>query len=145
MNNYMNMSPNDFIKLLEKKDTEINRLKKIVAKTNENIKIVGRQNTRLKKKCDRYQQKFDAERLSGAKLVVTIKRDGGQFKFRAVSVFDNRTRSFWTDEQIHERGIERFLNFDDLKETLNWNLNGDGSKFRFRWCESGEGRAYIFH
>ena len=37
---------------------------------------------------------------------------------------------------------------DDVKETLNWNLNGDDSKYQFKWGQSGkgisEGYAYIF-
>ena len=52
----MNMSPNDYVRMIEKKDAEIQRLKKIVAEVTENIKIVGKQNTRLKKKCDRYEK-----------------------------------------------------------------------------------------
>ena len=54
----MNMSPNDYVRMIEKKDEQIKRLKRIVAKVTENIKIVGKQNTRLKKKCDRYEKKL---------------------------------------------------------------------------------------
>lgn len=36
---------------------------------------------------------------------------------------------------------------NDVKETLNWNLNGDDSKYQFKWRQSGkeisEGYAYI--
>lgn len=56
MRNYMNMSPSDYIKIIEKKDAEIRRLKKVVEEVTENIKIVGTQNTKLKKKCDRYKK-----------------------------------------------------------------------------------------
>ena len=54
----MNMSPNDYVRMIEKKDEQIKRLERIVAKVTENIKIVGKQNTRLKKKCDRYEKKL---------------------------------------------------------------------------------------
>ena len=54
----MNMSPNDYVRLIEKKDAEIQRLKKIVEEVTENIRVVGKQNTRLKKKCDRYEKKL---------------------------------------------------------------------------------------
>lgn len=47
--NIMNMSPNDYIKAIEKKDAEIQRLQKIVAEVTENIKVVGKQNTKLKR------------------------------------------------------------------------------------------------
>lgn len=52
----MNMSPNDYVRMIEKKDAEIQKLKKIVEEVTENIKVVGRQNTRLKRKCDRYKK-----------------------------------------------------------------------------------------
>lgn len=61
----MSMSPNDYIKTIQEKDREIYRLKKIVEEVTENIKIVGRQNTRLKKKCDRYEKKLSSIYLNG--------------------------------------------------------------------------------
>lgn len=86
--------------------------------------------------------------LANAKLVVNIESNKHTKEIKTVSVFDNRTQNYWTDEQIRERGITRFLNLDDLKETLNWNLNGDSSKYQFKWGQSGrntsEGRAYVF-
>lgn len=54
----MNMSPNDYVRVIEKKDAEIQRLKKIVEEVTENIKIIGKQNTKLKKKCERYERKL---------------------------------------------------------------------------------------
>lgn len=61
----MSMSPNDYIKTIKEKDKEIQRLKKIVEEVTENIKIVGKQNTRLKKKCDRYEKKLSSIYLNG--------------------------------------------------------------------------------
>ncbi len=63
--NVMNMSPNDYIKAIEKKDTEIQRLQKIVAEVTENIRVVGKQNTRLKKKCERYEKRLSELYLNG--------------------------------------------------------------------------------
>lgn len=87
--------------------------------------------------------------LSNAKLVVAVEGNKTSGEIKTVSVFDNRTQEYWPENRIHERGIERFLNVDDMKETLNWNLNGDSSKYQFKWGQSGksisEGRAYIFH
>ena len=61
----MNMSPNDYVGMIEKKDAEIQRLKKIVEEVTENIKIVGMQNTRLKRKCDRYEKRLSELYLNG--------------------------------------------------------------------------------
>lgn len=61
----MSMSPNDYIKTIAEKDKEIQRLKKIVEEVTENIKIVGRQNTRLKRKCDRYEKRLSSLYLNG--------------------------------------------------------------------------------
>ena len=61
----MNMTPNDYVRMIEKKDAEIQRLKKIVEKVTENIEVVGRQNTRLKRKCDRYEKRLSQLYLNG--------------------------------------------------------------------------------
>ncbi len=83
-----------------------------------------------------------------AKLVVTVESDKRTGTIKTTSVFDNRTQEHWPEEKIQSRGIKMFLNVDELKETLNWNLNGDTSKYQFTWGQSGkassEGRAYIF-
>lgn len=86
--------------------------------------------------------------LNKAKLVIKVEGNKSTREIITKSVFDNRTQSYWTDERIHERGIEKFLNMEDMKETLNWNLNGDSSKFQFKWGQSSkdstEGLAYVF-
>lgn len=55
---YMNMSMNDIIKLVEKKDKRIAELEKKLSEVNENIKIVGRENRKLKKNNERYQERL---------------------------------------------------------------------------------------
>lgn len=86
--------------------------------------------------------------LYKAKLIVTVKSDKKRGKILTVSVFDNRAGEYWPEECIHKRGIVWFMNMDDMKETLNWNLNGDSSKYQFKWGQTAkgisEGRAYIF-
>ena len=66
MKNAMYMTPNDYTTIIQKKDAEIQRLKKIVAEVTENIKVVGKQNTRLKRKCDRYEKRLSELYLNGA-------------------------------------------------------------------------------
>ena len=86
--------------------------------------------------------------LNNAKLVIRVESNKHTKEIITRDVFDNRTQSYWTDERIHERGIEKFLNMEDMNETLNWNLNGDSSKFQFKWGQGTkdctEGVAYIF-
>lgn len=86
--------------------------------------------------------------INNAKLIVTVRSNKGSKEIETVSIFDNRKDRNLTDEEIQERGVKSFLNLQDLKETLNWNLNGDSSKYQFKWGQSGkydsEGRAYIF-
>lgn len=86
--------------------------------------------------------------LSKAKLVVKVVGNKKTKEIETISVFDNRTGEYWSKERIEERGITKFLHLDDLKETLNWNLNGDSSKFQFKWGQSGketsDGTAYVF-
>ena len=86
--------------------------------------------------------------LNNAKLVIRVESNKRTKEIVTRDVFDNRTQSYWTDASICERGIEKFLNIEDMKETLNWNLNGDSSKFQFKWGQGTkdctEGVAYIF-
>jgi hypothetical protein len=86
--------------------------------------------------------------LAKSKLIVVVESNKMTRRLRTISVYDNRTDKFWTDEQVKERGITDFLDLADLKESLNWNLNGDEKKYRFSWGEndknSSVGYAYVF-
>ena len=86
--------------------------------------------------------------LNDAKLIIRVEGNKHTKEIITRNVFDNRTQECWSDEHIHERGIEKFLNMDDMKQTLNWNLNGDSSKYQFKWGQGTrdctEGVAYIF-
>lgn len=64
--NIIYMSPNDYLKLIDKKDAEINRLKKLVENMNNNIQIIGQQNKKLKKKCERYQNRLRSYHLDSS-------------------------------------------------------------------------------
>ena len=74
--------------------------------------------------------------LNNAKLVVRVEGNKHSKKIITRDVFDNRTQTYWSDERIKERGITHFLNMEDMRETLNWNLNGDSSKYQFKWGQS---------
>jgi hypothetical protein len=85
--------------------------------------------------------------INQAKLIVNVSSDKSTKRIKTVTVYDNRTNEYWNEEQINERGVQEFLNTDDMKETLNWNLNGDSSKYQFQWGQSNklytDGYAYI--
>lgn len=75
--------------------------------------------------------------MSEPKLIVTVKFcEGG---LHTENVYDTRTKELWSKEHIHERGIELFINKEDLKESLNWNTNGDGDKYEWH----GVGKDYL--
>ena len=74
-----------------------------------------------------------AKRLSNAKFIVRVESDKNTKQIKTVSVLNNRTNEYKDEKFIQDRGISWFLNLDDLKETLNWNLNGDSSKYVFKW------------
>ena len=86
--------------------------------------------------------------LHHAKLVITVEGTK-RGKITTLSVYDNRTQAYWTQDRIRERGITWFLDLADMKETLNWNLNGNAQKFQFKWVQSGkttsQGISYVFH
>lgn len=82
------------------------------------------------------------------KLIIEIESHKKTKQLTTKSIFDNRTQQNWTLEQIQERGVQCFDNLEDMKETLNWNLNGDSSIYQFKWGQSGKltttGYAYIY-
>ncbi|MDM0612462.1 hypothetical protein QTH09_15715 [Clostridium perfringens] len=86
--------------------------------------------------------------LSNAKLIIKVLGNKDTKKIKTISVYDNRIQEFLNEKYIKERNIEWFLNLNDLKETLNWNLNGVEAKFQFKWGERDnnyvEGVAYVF-
>ena len=86
--------------------------------------------------------------LNKAKFIITIESDKTTKRIKTISVYDNRIEKYLDNTFIKERGIKFFLNVDDLKETLNWNLNGDSSKYKLKWGKSSkttsEGFAFIF-
>ena len=71
--------------------------------------------------------------LYKAKFVITIEGDKKDKTIKTLSIYDNRIEKYLNDEFIKERGIENFLDIDDLKETTNWTLNGDSSKYKLKW------------
>lgn len=85
--------------------------------------------------------------LSKAKFIINVESNKATKKIKTISVYDNRIEKYLDDAFIKERGIVYFLNVEDLKETLNWNLNGDSSKYKLKWGSSkttSEGFAFIF-
>lgn len=52
------MTINDFLIELDKRDREIERLKKAMAEMSENIKKIGFQNHKMKKNIERYQERL---------------------------------------------------------------------------------------
>lgn len=81
---------------------------------------------------------------NGAKLVVTAVIDKTTGKIRTESVFDRRNDEYWTPEHIGSRGIWDFSDLHDFEDTLNWNLNGDGSKFGRRFGQSGKDTSVVY-
>ena len=86
--------------------------------------------------------------IGNAKFLVEIFSPKNSETCETRSILDLRINSYWGPEQIRERGVKNFNDLQDLRDTLNWNLNGDSGKFRFQWGQSGHsgstGYAYIF-
>ena len=83
-----------------------------------------------------------------AKLIFTVISDKKTHSIRTQSVFDNRTQEEWTDEHIDSRGVRDFIDTADMKETINWCVDGDEDKYRLKWGQSCKtdttGYAYVF-
>lgn len=83
-----------------------------------------------------------------AKFLVEIFSPKNSKTCETRSILDLRVNSYWDPAEILERGVKNFNDLQDLRDTLNWNLNGDSAKYRFRWGQSGKsgaaGYAYVF-
>lgn len=89
------------------------------------------------------------KQLNEAKLIVNFESRPGSDAIRTTSMFDNRIGDYSPDSYIDERGVRNFQDIDDLKETLNWNLNGDPRKYKVKWSGRTSdgisiGKAYVF-
>jgi len=71
--------------------------------------------------------------IGNAKFLVEVFSPKNSETCETCSVLDLRTDVHWNPEQIRERGVKNFNNLQDLRDTLNWNLNGDSAKYQFRW------------
>lgn len=86
--------------------------------------------------------------IENAKFLVEIFSPKNSKFCETRSILDLRVNSYWDPEQIRERGVKNFNDLQDLRDTLNWNLNGDSAKYQFRWGQSRKsgsaGYAYVF-
>ena len=79
-----------------------------------------------------------------AKYVITLQSNKRTHALTTQSVTDQRSDEGWTQEQIQQRGIVNFANLNDMAETLNWNLNGDASKFVYKFGQSGKDTSTVY-
>lgn len=79
-----------------------------------------------------------------AKFAITLISNKRTHALTTEIVTDQRTGEEWTQEQIQERGITSFSDLKDLAETLNWNLNGDSSKFFYKFGQSGKDTSTVY-
>ena len=79
-----------------------------------------------------------------AKYAITLQSDKHTHALTTQSVTDQRSDGRWTQEQIQQRGIVNFADVKDMAETLNWNLNGDASKFAYRFGQSGKDTSTVY-
>lgn len=89
------------------------------------------------------------KRLNSAKLVVTVESDKKTKRLKTISVFDNRIDRDTTEEVLKSApAIKSFSDINDMKESLNWCLAGDDSKYKLKFGQGNSktqtGYAYIF-
>lgn len=56
--------------------------------------------------------------LNNAKFIIMVESNKRTHIIKTSSLFDNRTKEYLPEEYINERGIDSFLDVNDLKETL---------------------------
>ena len=79
-----------------------------------------------------------------AKYAITLQSNKRTHALTTQSVTDQRSCENWTQEQMQHRGIVNFADLKDMSETLNWNLNGDASKFVYKFGQSGKDTSTVY-
>lgn len=76
------------------------------------------------------------------KRIVTVESNKATREIVLVSIVKCETNEDYTDE-FKEKcpGLVSFSNLDDMKESLNWCLNGDSKKYEFRWIFNGKTKS----
>ena len=64
--------------------------------------------------------------------------------FETLSIRNEQTNENWDSEHIEDRGVVKFQNLDDVKKTLNWNLNGDEELYKQKWLDPYHLQAEIW-
>ena len=64
---------------------------------------------------------------------VTLESDNATRRLKTLSIVDNEGND--RSDLIEKRNLQWFIDMHDMEETLNWNLNGDQSKFKFQWWQ----------
>ena len=76
---------------------------------------------------------------------ITVESDKATRQLRTLSVKDKDGND--CNKLIESRGVGSFNDVNDMKDTLNWNLNGDSSKYKFQWGQGDNqthlGYAYV--
>ena len=76
---------------------------------------------------------------------VTVESNKATRQLRTLAIDDNYGNN--CNKLIESRGVGSFNDVNDMKDTLNWNLNGDSSKYKFQWGQCSKqtqlGYAYV--
>lgn len=71
----------------------------------------------------------------------TGKANGGVHVY---AVYDLRDKEWWNLRRMEDRGLLKgFLSEDNLKESLNWYLNGDSKKYKMKKMKSNGTIEYV--
>ncbi len=101
--------------------------------------------------------------LNNAKYIVEVVSNKISHDIKIKSIFYKKADRYFTHDEIVKCGLRDYTYsdsyykggqviyrtaLDDLKEDLNWMLNGDSSKYQFEWGQSEKdtsvGTAYVF-
>ena len=101
--------------------------------------------------------------LNKAKYIVKVISNKVTHDIKIESIYDKKANRYLYHDEIIKRGLRDYTYsdsynkdnqviyrtaLDDLKEDLNWMLDGDNKKYRFIWSQSGKdtsvGISYIF-
>ena len=76
------------------------------------------------------------------KRIVTVESDKATREIVLISIVNCEMNEDYTDK-FKEMcpSCEAFKDLDDMKESLNWCLNGDSKKYEFKWVFVGKTKS----
>ena len=86
-----------------------------------------------------------AKHINNAKFVVTLESNKNTHKLKTISIFDNRVNRDRTEDVHKDKpALKSFGDLADMKESLNWCLYCDDTKYRVKFGQGNKETQLVY-